>query len=234
MTDLAALLSKTMHALDFDASEERRRELEAEKAAELARHAAKLAARTAKAIALSGIDVDGDMRQRIATGRIEPTPALKATRSWWQAFTQKRTPRTLVLLSTVGVGKSVAAAWAVGRCGSGMAMMARDAELAYASQWGPQRERWEAFLGCRLAIVNELKTERNVETAVGMVEELVGIRHARGLPTMLVGNLPRAEFEARYGGSTDDARASSRLLSRLAEHGRIESWRGADMRRVGR
>jgi len=159
-------------------------------------------------------------------GRTEPalerTEALVVTARWHAPDSAGRT--VLALLGDMGTGKTTAAMVAALRA------LQRGESVAYVKE--PTLLRWRRYvsqsaqieraMSVGLLIIDELGTAeaRDTEQARAVILEVVDDRLSVGR-TMLIGNLSRAAFGARY---------DARLADRMREVGIVAECRGASMR----
>lgn len=185
-------------AADERASEERERE-RARRARAYAR------------ILRVGIPLDDReaMARRVVRDELEPTRALHGARWWFSDDARARATLSLVLLGGTGVGKTVAAAWCIGRVEGSAYVKVRDLCRLYRSEYGPEREEWTRLLRFDLVVLDEIGTERDLDLARAAICELIDERHAIGARTLMLGNLDRKAFDGRY-----DERTHSRLEQR--------------------
>jgi len=160
--------------------------------------------------ALSQVGADAIVRDRPSE-----THCLRLVRSWLAS----RRP-VLALFGGVGVGKTVAAAWALART-PGRYVRAHDLTRMRRGDFGqPDPDYWRHVRG-ELLVIDELGTEENAEHAGATLWDALDRRLRLPRRTLLLGNLDRQTLETRYDGRT---------LSRLREVAVLRAVRGADMR----
>lgn len=215
MTDLRALFSSPELAALIDAAEcdgppnEARRQQ----------------ARRRDAVVESGIHVTPEDVEAVASGVYQDgspwieTLAVKITRAWLRGGAAVRSgprPRFLGLFGGTGVGKTVAAAWAIAEQGGGLAVSA--GELGRL-MLGFRRDdaRVERILRTRLLVVDDLGTEPSTIRDFGAaLFELVDTRQTRDVLTILTSNGTEAEFVARYGDRTYQRMCHSGVVGSVA------------------
>jgi DNA replication protein DnaC len=139
--------------------------------------------------------------------RLFTTTALEAVKD--------EVPSLLVLAGARGVGKTLAACWALRELGG---------SYLTAYQFARPGLDLEALKGKRCVVVDQLGRE-NVSASdfcLSQLEELIDARYANRRLTILVANLTREQFVARYGGIIDD---------RLEGDGKFVVCLGASLRR---
>jgi len=135
----------------------------------------------------------------LVRGKLKATAALKAASEWWQAR-----PRDIIAMAgPPGCGKSVAAAWCVGKANQG-ALFVTARELLRVSVYdGEQMSRLER---APLLALDDLGAE--FADTKGMfsvlVDALVDARHSELRPTVLTTNLKVEAFRQRYGDRVVD------------------------------
>jgi DNA replication protein DnaC len=202
-------------------------------------------ARDRRAARLGGIALDADTERKIVAGEpLDATKSLAAMRAW----TGKHDVRpVLVLAGTTGVGKSVAAAWAVANRVS--YQRPEDPENPWASSstnWSENCSRWynarklcnlfdarfgdqlgeqEMVARCELLVLDDVGTELDAGKMGAILCELIEDRKrdARYMRTVVTTNLGTQAFRERY--------ADPRLASRLEGHASSIVDAGPDLRR---
>jgi DNA replication protein DnaC len=147
---------------------------------------------------------------RIVAADLGDTLALEAVKHW----SDSRTP-ALVLLGGVGVGKSVAAGWAIGEYG-GHAITAAGCAKLFGSSWSTHVARWDELLNAPLIVVEELGQE-DPEKGRPAFFELMNERQRMSRRTLFLGNLSTQQARSRF-----DARTLSRL-DRIARFLQLKS-----------
>lgn len=178
---------------------------------------------------------------RIVRGQVSDTPAMQLVQRW--ADPQKESARRWMIISgTVGIGKTVAAGWLLGRDGGryvtmtdlvrmfspilrGLAPQTHDDALA----------RLDALAGCRTLVLDELGRDGlSPEVAREALHWLVEARHgAKTGRTLVLSNLSAVELRRRFHDGTYDSRTESRLrplLARQTDGTGIFEIKGRDMR----
>lgn len=122
-------------------------------------------------------------------------------------------PALMVLAGPPGVGKTVAAAWALSQLGG---------RYVTAYQLRPGIDL-DALRRCRLLVIDQLGREARgaSDYSLALIEELLDCRYAAHSPVIACSNLNRTDFEARYQGVIAD---------RLAGGGAYVVTTGASMR----
>lgn len=168
-------------------------------------------------IALSGVrDVlSRKGAEAVIADRCRPTRAVDLVRQWLAS----KVP-ALVLFGDIGVGKTVAAAWALSRV-PGHYVVANALTRMMRSDYGNPTAEYVRLMRCELLVVDELGIEEHREHAAAMLYDVVNGRQGKRR-TLIMGNLDRDAFEKRY---------DARTISRLHEVGVIRSVKGADLRR---
>lgn len=156
---------------------------------------------------------------------VRETPCLEAARAFIDGDR-----KLLVLLGSVGVGKSVAAAWA---CLELTARILAAEEAArsepvcfvHATTFGRisefdrnDREWFESLKRCRVLMLDDLGTEHLKEQGQEMFIELLELRRGR---TILTSNLDKRAFVGRYG---------TRVAERIKEFGTAFAESGPSLR----
>lgn len=158
----------------------------------------------------------------IVHDRAKSTRALELVRAW----VVSSRPVLVLLSRSPGLGKTVSAAWALARF-NGRYVRAHD--LCVMRDERAQRQRYYQHLRAELLVIDELGLERNETDAKDMLLDVVDARQRLPRRTLLLGNLDKAAFVARY-----DARTLSRLGidSDHAGIALIRSLKGDDLRKV--
>lgn len=145
-----------------------------------------------------------EMVQAIADDRLEPTDALGLVRRWaaYQRDPAKGPKPILAIVGAMGRGKTVAAAWLVLHENARYIEAEEVCRLASA-RWGPERETWQRVQAARVLVVDEVGTEGDASTAAAAYRELLN-RRQNGRPTLLLGNVSKADLRARLDARTWD------------------------------
>lgn len=176
---------------------------------------------------------------RVCLERVNPTDALRLIQSW----AEKDTPRRWMMLSgTVGIGKTVAAAWLLARDGGRYVTMTDLVRMFAPILRGlaPQTQddalaRLDALAGARTLVLDELgrdglSPEVAREALHWLVEARQGAKRGR---TLVLSNLSASEIRSRFKDGTYDPRTSSRLSLLLARDkggGAVFELAGKDLR----
>lgn len=170
----------------------------------------------------SGAAVASDDRLAILDGKLGSTAALEAVRGWFaQCDRGAHNPRFLVLLGSVGIGKTVAAAWALHELGGAYVV----ANMLHGRLHPPRgAERPAAsLLDERLVVLDDIGTEMH-DRFRGALFELVNARQRAGLLTILTGNVTLAELAEQ---------CDPRVRSRLNHCGVMLELGGGSLRMAG-
>lgn len=147
--------------------------------------------------------MDADGLARVLADDLEPSRSLELVRAWMLSSRP-----ALVLMGPPGVGKTVAAAWALARC-SGRYVRARDLCDMHLGR-GAARVLYEAHRTCSLLVVDELGLERDPAAARETMDDIVDSRLRLPRRTLLLGNIQsRGDLVDRY---------DERMLDRLGVH----------------
>lgn len=171
----------------------------------------------------SGISERLDVQGAAAIVRDRPrrTRALELVQAWVLSSRP-----VLVLTGKPGLGKTVAAAWALARLPGRYVCAGEMCEL-WASKRDRDRDRFFQLLRTELLVIDELGQESSADDARAMLQDAIDRRQRLPRRTMLLTNLGRAEIIARY-----DARTLSRLGVEADEHGiaLFRHLKGTDLR----
>lgn len=149
--------------------------------------------------------------------RCRTTRALDLVRQWAASSRP-----VFALFGGVGVGKTVAAAWALARM-PGRYVRADELTALRRGEYGRgPNEEYRRHLRGELLVVDELGIEEHAGHATATLYDVFDKRQRLPRRTLLLGNLDEATLATRY----DD-----RILSRLREVGVVRSVRGEDLRR---
>lgn len=149
------------------------------------------------------------------------TKAVALVRRWME--TRRKQPKAwkpiLVILGGVGIGKTTAAAWAC-EWRDGMYTKTRTLTAAHRAMFGDQREEWRSMMRSPLLVIDDLGREAD-EHGIVAVEDAIDERQSH--PTIITGNITKAEALSRYG---------DRVSSRLGESGVVVWLDGEDRRQL--
>ena len=152
------------------------------------------------------------MLNAVFRDELESTRMLVHARCWLGG----RRP-VLVLLGTVGRGKTVAAAACLVEAG-GKYLRARALAKLWASGYREDRDRCEALLSTReLVVIDDVGTEPVSEA----LDELIDARQSRRRRLVLISNLSMGQLRERLG---------ERAVSRLAANAEVIADAGDDLR----
>lgn len=160
-------------------------------------------------LAQSALDV-------LASDTCEATRALVHVRTWLAS----RHP-ILALFGGKGLGKTVAAAWALTRVPGRYATAAKLARSSVAEYGGPDASYTRA-LRTRLLVVDELGLEPDKDLALATLHDVIDQRQKMPRRTLLLGNMTRRVFLERY---------DARTVDRLREIAVIRKVDGESMRK---
>lgn len=134
---------------------------------------------------------------RYADARLENVAEANKIRRWIQQV-QAGAPASLVMLGSVGTGKTYAA------CGAARELAAMGVPVKYGtvagylrdlrSTWGGRSERsesqvWNQYATVRVLILDEIGAAREGENDTWRVHELIAERYDRNLPGIFISNL---------------------------------------------
>ena len=151
--------------------------------------------------------LSADAMQRLIDDTTQDTAAMRLVQRWIAAAATARTHRlapqvrVLVLLGERGVGKTVAAAWALAREG-GRYAACTDLVGAYATPFAPDRAPYLRARGVGLLVVDEVPRVATKECRA-MLHDLID-RRQRGQLTLVLGNGSPAEWDALLDPRTQD------------------------------
>jgi len=144
----------------------------------------------------------------------KPTKATALVDDWLPG-----TGRLLVLAGLPGVGKSVAAAYAIRRY---RGTWIRCSQIAKVQGFGAEHEQSRHRLkNTRLLVIDDLGAENNTDFSRSAVEELIADRYDDNVRTILTTNLDVKAFKAAYTG---------RICDRIAGEDAFEWIAGPSMR----
>lgn len=194
---------------------------------------------------------EGD-EQRILRDKCKPTKALRAVQAWVGKWTGKEASITrpwLILAGPTGVGKTVAAAWAIAEVGARYVRfpdLIQDwrshRRLESMTHHEKQRDAFRAKYGLQgFMILDELGIEgpNDVDDARVALHEFAEIRQRWAHRTLILTNKGAHELAGRFASGQYDQRTLSRI-ERLLVTGRdgqpmlALELGGSDMRRGGR
>lgn len=126
----------------------------------------------------------------------------------------------LVIVGSVGAGKTTAATWAVMRSGL-MARHIRAAELATIAPFGNSAGRWYSLRDKRLLVIDDLGTEHASDWWKSNLDSLIDFRHGQKLKTIITTNFSLPQIGDVYG---------LRVLDRLRQSSIFAACGTASMR----
>lgn len=156
--------------------------------------------------------------------RLRSTHALRVVHRWITlAFRGggAQVPRFLVLAGERGLGKTVAAAWAIAN-EVGMYVTAGEARRLRGSYNAQDADELRRLQHTRLLVLDDLGAERQDEGSEELLFELVNARQ-KGCYTLITTNLDEPTLRARYG---------DRAVDRVAHQGGIVALTGENLRRT--
>lgn len=162
----------------------------------------------------------GDFKLALeSAAKPEHTYALEVTQGWLPG------PKTfLVLAGEMGLGKSVASAWAVLSTlyRGGTAAMRRVREVATLSSYDEGAAVLRMLKTVDLLVLEDPGTEQQTGWGTSILFELLDTRHQSKLKTIITTNLnPKEELKARL---------TERVISRLSEAGHVVMLKGKSLR----
>jgi len=162
-------------------------------------------ARRAQRLNLARAQVTDDMHEAIVGGRLRPTEALRAVRSWWS---HRETPWAIVS-GPRDVGKSVAAAALLAEH-DGLWMSSNEVVQAFAGMFGESLAQQARAKGAGLLTIDELGVEDDPARMLGALLQLLNARAStRRTPVLATTNLTLELLLRRY--------PEPRLQSRINE-----------------
>ncbi len=138
--------------------------------------------------AIAAADVD-----RIIADDMADTKSLGVVRRWLKTAGKP----FLLLTGTVGVGKTVAASWALAQR-DGEYMRAPAMVGIFAAYFGAEVEEKKRLCRVPLLVVDEIGTERDAERMQSTLFEIIDERRWHGQRTIFVSNLSGKDFDERY------------------------------------
>jgi DNA replication protein DnaC len=151
--------------------------------------------------------LSADALRHVIDDTATSTPALRLVQHWLASAAQAHATgsapkvRVLVLLGERGVGKTVAAAWALARQGGAYAT-SPELLASYATPYAPDRAPYLRARGAGLLVLDELPTTPTAE-ARAMLHDLIDHRQ-RGQLTLVIGNGSPSEWDALLDPRTRD------------------------------
>lgn len=152
-----------------------------------------------------GVVTSRDER-RIILATMKETKCLTAVQAW----RDQQKEGFLILLGTVGCGKTMAALSMLARY-PGRYVTARRLERIFAANWGPDRVEQDKICECKTLVVDDVGTERALDAFSVTLLEVIDVRQGHGRYTLLTANLTRRQFFERYS----DPRIGRRLQRAL-------------------
>jgi DNA replication protein DnaC len=190
-------------------------------AAEIRASNAQLAAQAwRERLSASGIEdvIRLEDRRRLLADQLDETHAMVATRNWLAKATALPYDRNvMVLCGSMGLGKTVAAAWALTRA-SGL-YVSVDEYLRDYERWrrdlaqGDEKSQvLRRYKRAHLVVLDEVGRERNAEAMRDGFYRLIDWRQTRRRElTIMITNLSRKDFVDRLKRGVYDERSYSRL-----------------------
>ncbi len=148
-----------------------------------------------------GVVTDDDFR-RIIRDELD-TKAAKTVRAFTAARDTNPRARFLWLTGSLGVGKTVAALWAIAEVG-GRYATSEEVRRAYAQEHDEARYLRPRLVDCRLLVVDDVGTAKDESGEERALFELLNARQGGRRQTILTGNLSRAEVSQRFRGRVMD------------------------------
>ena len=187
---------------------------------------------------LDGSGIDGLRhydREAILADRLEPTKALTTVRAWIAGAMRTPDPgvNTLVLVGGMGLGKTVAAGWAISRHSGLYATV--ETYLRDFARWLRDQSREDSsaqqlwrYKRAHLVVLDELGTENDPALMRRAFERLIDQRQSRRRElTLILGNMSRDEFITRLKGGV----YGLRTYDRMKRDARVVECTGESMRR---
>ena len=151
----------------------------------------------------------------------EPEAPLRLVQTWWPRGAAPLSP-FLALSSTTGLGKSVAALWALSHRGGEYLRAAAIAEWPLGNP--PELGH---FVAVDVLILEELGREADIGPMLDRVRELLAARIESGRPTLVTTNLPLAPVK---NGESFSSRYGEHLYDRVRGSGQYVALRGESLR----
>lgn len=209
--DLAAVLEEAREALSRVAPDDVVRKM-------LDEHAMDLRADRIRAYRTRVTDEDF---RRIVRDEVD-TKAAEITRRFLEAAARNARARVLWLAGSVGVGKTVAALWALSQR-DGLLVSADELRRAYGQEHDEARGLRARIEATALLVVDDVGTARARDGEEGRaLYEAINARLGGRRQTIVTGNLDAAEIRGRY---------DERLLSRVRHVGAIFDCGAKSLRR---
>lgn len=173
-------------------------------------------------------------RRMLLRGKLQQVPALRATQAWLaKAMGQPPGRNVLVMCGSTGLGKTLAAAWAISREGGIYAKV--DELVRDYARWDRDRtaydrtaDHWRRYQRAHLVVLDELGRERDANLARDAVYKLADERQSRRRQlTIIITNLSKPDLLARLHAGVYDERTASRW----ARDAWVVQVDGADQRR---
>jgi DNA replication protein DnaC len=171
---------------------------------------------------LAGSGIDGlreQDRAAILADTLSKTPALDYVQRWIAAATRTPDPgpNMLAVCGGMGLGKTVAAGWAISRHSGLYATV--ETYLRDYERWLRDRSREDAssssmwrYKRAHLVVLDELGTETDAALMMRAFERLIDSRQSRRRElTLMLSNLSKAEFVDRVRNGVYGARTYDRL-----------------------
>jgi hypothetical protein len=164
---------------------------------------------------------------RIVDDTLDDTQALRTVRLWLdiargqRASKSGKRPTVLVLSASVGVGKTVAAAYALAQIGGHHVLAPKLVERMQPRNPREQATALPAHAG-RLFVVDDIGTESGREFGSVFFDVIDSRVHSRATLTLITTNLSEHDFCKRY---------DLRTMDRLREHGSFVEFQGASLRK---
>lgn len=150
----------------------------------------------------------------IANGTLKPNPWLARVDRWLAGSTS-----IMILIGSIGSGKSVAACWAMAERG-GNFVSAHD--LARIST-DFKRDLWQTLVSAHVLVVDDLGDEQDPAKLSPALKILISQRSSHNGRTIITSNLTREDLKLRY--------PDEKLWSRVAQSSAFCSMNGPDLRR---
>lgn len=187
---------------------------------------------------LAGSGIDGlreEDREAILADNLAPTKALVTVRQWLTAAMRTPDPgvNMLVLIGPMGLGKTLAAGWAISRHSGLYATV--ETYLRDYQRWlrdssredGTSQHMWR-YKRAHLVVLDELGTEGDAALMTRAFERLIDSRQSRRRElTLILGNLSREDFVQRVRSGVYGART----YDRMRRDARVVEVTGESMRK---
>jgi len=170
-----------------------------------------------KSAGLEGSITDEDWTM-VVHQSLKDTRSVQAVSAWLET----KTPY-LALFGTTGCGKTLACAIGLAAVG-GRYVHTKRLERLFLAQFGPALEEQEVLMNRHgLLVIDDIGTELHPDTFASSLYEVLDRRQGAGRRTIITANMPKGDFEKRYG--------DARLLSRMKRADVVGDARTGDMRR---